>query len=121
MKREFHRCWNKIAGGLLILLMASLLFNQALYTHTHILPDGSIVSHAHPFNKKEESKQGAAHQHSTLEFYLIQHLLLLFLVSITVPRLISRLTEYLKTRPASSAYMPAFPLTLPGRAPPIGM
>jgi len=82
MKGSWHRILEKLTIGLLILVMGSLLVNQALYTHNHVLPDGSIVSHAHPFNKTQESKQGVAHQHSSLEFYLMDQLnVLIFSIS----------------------------------------
>jgi len=82
MKGSWHRVLEKLSMGLLILVMGCLLVNQALYTHSHVLPDGSIVSHAHPFNKTQESKQGAAHQHSSLEISLLDQLnVLIFSVS----------------------------------------
>lgn len=113
--------WKKLATGLLILVMGSLMLNQALYTHNHVLPDGSIVSHAHPFNKSQESKQDASHQHSTLEFFLIQNLLLLFLVALAAPSLNSLSSKYIKVQPVTSSYIPVFLIALPGRAPPACM
>ena len=82
MRGKAHMVWKKITIGMLIMIMGSLLLNQALYTHTHVMPDGSIVSHAHPFNKSQESEQGGSHQHSSLEYFLLQNLLLLFSAAI---------------------------------------
>lgn len=113
--------WKKLAAAMLILLIGCLLVNQALYTHSHVLPDGSIVSHAHPFNKSQESKQGASHQHSTLEFFLLQNLLMLFLVILVSTRLVSLSGEYLKIQAAASSYIPVFLPATPGRAPPASM
>ena len=57
MKGRWHRILGKSTIGLLILVMGCLLVNQAIYTHTHVLPDGSLVSHAHPFSKKTDRKR----------------------------------------------------------------
>ena len=39
--------------------------NQALFTHTHVLPDGTVVLHAHPYHKeKSHDKKIPVHSHS---------------------------------------------------------
>ena len=121
MKGSWHRVLEKLMFGLLIMVMGCLLVNQALYTHSHILPDGSIVSHAHPFNKTQESKHGAAHQHSSLEFKLLDQLnVLIFSVSAAF---------LLKACNAASTFwertnlrlLPSLVPFSPGRAPPVCM
>ena len=39
---------------LLIVAMGVLLVNQACNTHTHRLPDGTVIMHAHPYDKSAE-------------------------------------------------------------------
>ena len=118
MKGNTHKLWKRITVGVLIMIMGSLLVNQALYTHTHVMPDGSIVSHAHPFNKSQESKQGGSHQHSTLDFFLLQNLQLLFLVA-TLSLILKELSrEFRKVFCITEGYIPALVVPLPGRAPP---
>ena len=103
---------------MLIVIMGSLLLNQALYTHVHVLPDGSIVSHAHPFQKTQQSDKGSSHQHSTLEFFLLENLQILFLVGTISMVLISLASEIQKVCVANRKYIPAQLVPLPGRAPP---
>jgi len=121
MKGKAHILGKRITIGILILIMGSLLVNQALYTHTHVLPDGSIVSHSHPFNKTQESKQGGSHQHSTLEFFLLQNLQLLFVIVI-VSLGLKRFTSTTRFREATlDCPLPALVPISPGRAPPVCM
>jgi len=121
MKGKAHILCKRITMALIVLIMGSLLLNQVLYTHTHVLPDGSIVSHSHPFDKAQESKQAGSHQHSTLELFLLQNLQLLFaavLVSLVLLR--STSTTYFRVR----AIVRSLPILLPvspGRAPPVCM
>ena len=118
MKGKFHRGWKSVMLGMLFMIMGSLLLNQALYTHTHVLPNGSIVSHAHPFNKSQESQGGSSHQHSTLEFFLLQNLQILFLASMISTLLLSLYLDIGKVCIISRKYIPAQLVPLPGRAPP---
>lgn len=118
MKGKFYRGWKSVMLGMLFMIMGCLLLNQALYTHTHVLPDGSIVSHAHPFNKSQESQGGSSHQHSTLEFFLLQNLQILFLASMISMFLLSLYLEIGKVCLVRRRYIPAQLIPLPGRAPP---
>lgn len=119
MKGKAHILWKKITFVLLIVVMGCLLINQALYTHTHVKPDGSIVSHAHPFNKTQESKQGKSHTHSSLEFFLLQNLNLLFLAALISLVLNNLGREFLKVQTSAQGYITALLISSPGRAPPL--
>lgn len=119
MKGKAHILWKKLTTALLIVIMGCLLINQALYTHTHVRPDGSIVSHAHPFNKSQESKQGRSHQHSTLEFFLLQNLNLLFLIALVSLVLSKPKREFIKIQTITRDFIPALIIPSPGRAPPL--
>jgi len=109
---------KKLTGSLLILVMGGLMLNQAFYTHGHLLNDGSIVSHAHPFSKSQESKKDTPHKHSTLELYLIQNLQLLYIVTLVLHGLLLISVKYQQVQPAGSAYVPVDLTAMPGRAPP---
>ena len=119
MKGKANKLWKKITIALLIMIMGCLLINQALYTHMHVLPDGSIVSHTHPFNKTQESKQGRSHQHSSLEFFLFQNLSLLFLAALASLVLYNLGREFLQVQTNTKACIPALLIPFPGRAPPL--
>lgn len=121
MKGRWHRILEKSTIGLLILVMGCLLFNQALYTHTHVLPDGSLVSHAHPFSKKTDGANGKAHQHSGLEIILLEQLDVL-ICSASALVLLKALSISVTLHPgAIDSYLPSLILLSSGRAPPAGM
>jgi len=64
--------------------------------HTHLLVDGSMVTHAHPFDRSGESESGESHEHSNLEYVLFQNLEILFfstLLSIAVKKSFSRIDK----------------------------
>lgn len=60
--------------------MSVMIANNVAYLHSHILSDGQIIQHAHPFSKSENSNSGTQHQHSKLEVFMLNHLLLLTLI-----------------------------------------
>lgn len=118
MKGNVYKLLKMITVGVLIMIMGSLLVNQALNTHTHVMPDGSIISHAHPFNKSQESKQGGSHQHSAPEFFLLHNLQLLFFVAFLSLILKELAREFRKVYCITGEYIPVSIVLFPGRAPP---
>jgi hypothetical protein len=84
MKSKRHReHLKRMATGIMVALMALLLMNNSAYLHVHVMHDGSLVSHAHPFDKQGESKPGQAHHHKQLECQMLQDLQLLFLLCLS--------------------------------------
>lgn len=59
-------------------VMALLIANSALFLHVHKLADGTINSHAHPYDKTSDSQPYKAHQHSKVEYLLFHNLEILF-------------------------------------------
>jgi hypothetical protein len=68
----------------MVLTMSLLMVNRAIYTHIHVMPDGSVVSHAHPFSKSTDDSKGMDHQHSGPEFLLLDQLDILTVVAIAI-------------------------------------
>jgi hypothetical protein len=63
----------KSALGLLIILpLLLILFNNTVYRHHHILPDGILIEHAHPFKYCccESTDKGSKHSHSDRELLI---------------------------------------------------
>ena len=60
-----------------IALVASLLmtWNYAMNLHTHVRPDGTIITHAHPNHTDDEPLSGSNHTQS--ELYLLQTLMVI--------------------------------------------
>lgn len=116
------RKWLKQIGtGLMILIIGVMLINKVAYTHVHVLPNGSLVSHAHPFSNSAESNKNSSHQHSSLELYLLDILeVLIFSVIATI--ILKPSTPTFISREANSyRLLPVLVQSPPGRAPPTCM
>ena len=102
---------------LLIVIMAALMINRILYTHIHVLPDGSVVTHAHPFSKSTEGNSRSSHQHSNTELFLLDQLdiLMLFVSAAFVLKPFAASTGF--NEPATDRLRPAFVPHSPVRAP----
>ncbi len=59
---------RKFFAFLLIGLVLLLVANKTFYTHSHLLDDGTIVTHAHPYDKGADKAPFKSHQHSSIEF-----------------------------------------------------
>jgi len=79
MARVVKKITIKTIEVVLVIAFTMLIMNSTLFLHSHRLPDGRIVSHAHPFNKTEDSAPFKTHTHTSVEFFFFQHLELLFL------------------------------------------
>jgi len=105
----------------MILIIGILLVNKAAYTHVHILPDGSLVTHAHPFSNSDESNKNCPHQHSSFELYLLDILGVLMLCAIAV-FILKQTSSNTSIRVAvPNRLLPALVPVSPGRAPPACM
>ena len=57
---------------LLLPVVVWLSFNTIANRHIHVLSDGYVISHSHPFVKKQaESKDSTSHQHTQKELMLL--------------------------------------------------
>ena len=54
--------------------MFLLIANKGVFLHTHHFADGSVVVHAHPFNKSNDNAPDNSHNHTKKELILIQHI-----------------------------------------------
>lgn len=63
-----------IKFGFLLLVPAyfAILANSVHNRHTHITPDGIIITHAHPFTKNTNGEPQTNHRHSAKEFHFLQ-------------------------------------------------
>lgn len=57
------------------------LVNKSVYTHSHLTESGEIVIHAHPFDQHNDDSPLKSHNHSALEF-LVLNALDIFTISI---------------------------------------
>ena len=71
MLKDFRRY---IRFGFVLLLPAYfiILGNSVMNRHTHVLPNGIMITHAHPFAKNADSEKPLSHQHSGKDFFFLQ-------------------------------------------------
>lgn len=82
----FGKWFKRIFSIALMALVGGLIFNNALFMHIHLLPDGEIVVHAHPFNAEEKTTEPInQHEHSDSEYSFFDSLLLLFSADFSIP------------------------------------
>lgn len=65
---------------MLIGIVGAYMFNYIYYTRQHILKDGSVITHTHPYNKSD-AKPFKEHHHSKPELLLYNLHKILFVVS----------------------------------------
>ena len=102
----------------MILVMSALLVNKAVYIHVHVMPNGTVVTHAHPFNKAADSTQGKSHHHSNLEFFMFHALEILILSSAVVLALMNLSLRIDKRWFIEEYHIPGLIPVNQGRAPP---
>jgi len=54
---------SKTIAIFLIVIVGIFSINEYLYIHKHIFKDGSVVVHAHPYNKSTDTDHNKSHQH----------------------------------------------------------
>lgn len=66
---------NKTVWSVTLIAVFAILVNNAVFEHTHILADGRVVEHAHPFNSAgKNSGSQPNHHHTSQEFLLLSHI-----------------------------------------------
>ncbi len=73
-----HRVKKKISF-LIIGLMGLMIINKVIFLHSHVMKDGTVVTHAHPYKSASDSKPLNSHQHTKAAFCFFDHFQLLFL------------------------------------------
>ncbi len=103
---------------ILIGVFAFQVANKSLYTHSHILAFGQVVTHAHPFDKSEGEGDPKSHRHTQAEMIILNQVNILF-VCIIVIFLIGLTYSKLKLNSILVAdYRPVYLCHRKGRSPP---
>lgn len=75
MKVRTSKPVRLIFSGIFLTITLALVYNNAFFTHTHKLPDGTIVQHAHPYQNNSDSQSPfKTHHHTSFEFLLLDNL-----------------------------------------------
>ena len=104
---------------LIIGIMVLFIINKAFFLHNHKLNDGTIITHAHPYNKSNDSKPYKSHYHSDTEFLFFQHLETLFLLVSSTIAIIIFVRKEKKSFKLITKQSLIFINLSKGRAPPI--
>lgn len=104
---------------LMITLMGLMIGNRIMFLHVHILPDGTQVSHAHPFDKSTENSSNNQHNHTGSELITLSALQLLFFLAAIAVVLNTVRGEFLSIRVFSTRVIQPHSLSFMGRAPPV--
>ena len=81
MKTKQSNMVRRATAMFMAVIMLLLIINKALFIHTHILEDGTVIVHAHPYNKSEDSKPVKTHHHSNYALLFFHNINLLFFIS----------------------------------------
>lgn len=108
----------RTAASLLILIYALQVFNNTFYLHTHVTEQGIVVSHAHPYNKADDSEPVKAHRHTMDQLLVLASFDFLFPVVFLVLLLIGFRDEKVFSLNVNRELRPACIILKKGRAPP---
>ena len=67
----------QLVAYLSISVVTLLIFNQSVFVHSHTT-NGETYTHAHPYDKPEQSHSSTRHTHNKTEIFFFQHLEILF-------------------------------------------
>lgn len=84
MKTLVRNITIKFVAYLMIGLMAMLIANKVMFTHLHKNAEGTILIHAHPYDKTNDSGPFKSHNHTQAEFLFFENLGILFLAVIMI-------------------------------------
>ena len=100
-------------------VMGLLIANKALFTHTHKLENGTVVTHSHPFDKKQDSEPYKKHPHTKYEFLFFKNLNILFLSIVLILSIFSFVRKKVSFVNVEKIYFRLFAFSYHGRAPPV--
>lgn len=76
-KRTVKQLFAFIFVGLVIFQLAE----QSVFLHAHILPNGTVITHTHPFDKGSEQQPYKTHHHKFSDLIIVDQSNFFFLLS----------------------------------------
>lgn len=118
----FFRKIQKYLSTVLLFTLLIVMYNNITNQHRHLLPNGQMVVHAHPFSKNENNESQKQHTHNTnqlLFISLINNLFTFLLIVSFVFNFIQKVTkkQFILFNENSTFLLPNIHYQL--RAPPI--
>jgi len=99
--------------------MGLLIANKGLYTHTHKLENGSVITHSHPYDKNQDSEPFKKHHHTKAEFIFFENLNVLFLSIFLIISFLSLVRKKISFIDIEKIYFTQLSFHYQGRAPPV--
>ncbi len=106
-------------GVLLITLFAFQILNKSLYIHTHKLADGSVIVHAHPYNKSSDTAPVKSHEHTQTEILFLINMKNLWVFAFLSIVMLFIIKEGIIPTATYSVFSSAYIILHKGRAPPL--
>ena len=78
MKTTFKNTTIKTITFLMIGVMGLFITNKLVFSHLHKLDDGTVIEHAHPYNRSTDSGPYKSHHHTKSELLFFQNLRIIF-------------------------------------------
>ena len=78
MKLKLKNILLKGTALFLVAVIGLLCLNQSVNIHSHRLLDGTIITHAHPYNKTSDSAPLKDHHHNVQDSIVLRHITHLF-------------------------------------------
>lgn len=119
MKAGVKNITIRIISIMLVGIVGLFIVNQAIFLHVHKLNDGTIVYHAHPYDKSGDSKPVKSHHHSNADFTFFQNLGILFLILFLTITLIPFVSGIIYSSQLTTKYSLISIKQNKGRAPPL--
>lgn len=109
----------KAATFLVIGIMALIVANKAVFLHTHQLANGTLIAHAHPFDRSNDTNPHKSHHHTQTELVFLDSFKILYpiflvLLAVCLSPISSRSPAVIPTQ-----YSSACIFIYQGRAPPL--
>ncbi len=99
---------QKYASVLLLFMLLTVMYNNITNKHYHLLPNGQMIVHAHPFSKNESNEAQKQHTHSSNQLFVIIQINNLFSLILTVSFLLLCIQENLKKKIVQFQIKPTF-------------
>ena len=94
----FFRKIQKYASVLLLFMLLIVMYNNIANQHYHLLPNGQMVVHAHPFSKSESNEPQKQHTHTTSQLFVIAQINNLFTLLLILSFIFWFIQEKLKKK-----------------------
>ena len=119
MKMTVKKITIELVTFLMIGMMGMLIVHKAMFMHSHRLSNGTVIAHAHPYSKTNDSKPYKSHKHTEAELLYFQNIEILFLFVIVTFALLNFAKKVKNSFFRITEYTLCCIIQYKGRAPPI--